>query len=58
MPKPSQKMKEQSKLIRTQVPRSSNREHSVPLYLTSSFDFDDSEHGRAMFADEIEGNIS
>jgi O-succinylhomoserine sulfhydrylase len=51
-------MKEQSKLIRTQVPRSSNREHSVPLYLTSSFDFDDSEHGRAMFADEIEGNIS
>ena len=57
MPKPSQKMKEQSKLIRTQVPRSSNREHSVPLYLTSSFVFDDSEHGRAMFADEVEGNI-
>lgn len=50
-------MKEQSKLIRTQVPRSSNREHSVPLYLTSSFVFDDSEHGRAMFADEVEGNI-
>lgn len=50
-------MKEQSKLIRNQAPRSSNREHSVPLYLTSSFIFDNAEHGRAMFADEVEGNI-
>ncbi|HXI00360.1 MAG TPA: aminotransferase class I/II-fold pyridoxal phosphate-dependent enzyme [Sphingobacteriaceae bacterium] len=50
-------MKEQSKLIRGQTPRSLNREHSVPLYLTSSFVFDDAEHGRAMFADEVEGNI-
>ena len=50
-------MKSQSKLIRTQANRSYNREHSVPLYLTSSFVFDDAEHGRAMFADEVEGNI-
>jgi O-succinylhomoserine sulfhydrylase len=50
-------MKEESKLIRTQAPRSGNREHSVPLYLTSSFIFDDAEQGRAIFADEIEGNI-
>ena len=50
-------MKESSKLIRTQAPRSSQREHSVPLYLTSSFMFDDAEHGRAMFAEEVEGNI-
>jgi len=50
-------MKEQSKLIRSQTTRSSNREHSVPLYLTSSFVFDDAEHGRAMFAEEIEGNV-
>ncbi len=50
-------MKEQSKLIRSQIPRSSNREHSVPLYLTSSFVFDDAEQGRAVFADEQEGNI-
>lgn len=50
-------MKEQSKLIRSQSIRSSNREHSVPLYLTSSFVFDDAEHGRAMFAEEVEGNI-
>ena len=50
-------MEEQSKLIRSQATRSHNREHSVPLYLTSSFVFDDAEHGRAMFADEVEGNI-
>lgn len=50
-------MKEQSKLVRSQAPRSQNREHSVPLYLTSSFIFDDAEQGRAIFADEQEGNI-
>ncbi|MEJ7778495.1 MAG: aminotransferase class I/II-fold pyridoxal phosphate-dependent enzyme [Daejeonella sp.] len=50
-------MKESSKLIRTQTPRSTQREHSVPLYLTSSFMFDDAEHGRAMFTEEVEGNI-
>ncbi|MFM6976697.1 MAG: trans-sulfuration enzyme family protein [Sphingobacteriaceae bacterium] len=50
-------MKEQSKLIRSQTKRSNYREHSVPLYLTSSFVFDNAEHGRAMFAEEIEGNL-
>jgi len=43
--------------IRTQHERTSFREHSVPLYLTSSFVFDDAEQARAMFADEIPGNI-
>jgi O-succinylhomoserine sulfhydrylase len=43
--------------IRTQHERSAFREHSVPLYLTSSFVFDDAEQARAMFADEIAGNI-
>ncbi len=50
-------MKEQSQLIRTQTGRSSNREHSVPLYLTSSFIFDNAEQGRAVFAGEEDGNI-
>jgi O-succinylhomoserine sulfhydrylase len=50
-------MNEQSKLIRIQAERSQNREHSVPLYLTSSFVFDDAEQGRAVFADEEEGII-
>ncbi|MFZ4621730.1 MAG: trans-sulfuration enzyme family protein [Bacteroidota bacterium] len=43
--------------VRTQVPRSPMREHSVPLYMTSSFVFDDAEQARALFADEIPGNI-
>ncbi|MBL7884635.1 MAG: aminotransferase class I/II-fold pyridoxal phosphate-dependent enzyme [Bacteroidia bacterium] len=43
--------------IRTQAEKSNNREHSVPMYLTSSFTFDDAEQMRAMFADELEGNI-
>ncbi len=43
--------------IRLQHERSAFREHSVPLYLTSSFVFDDAEQARAMFADEIPGNI-
>jgi O-succinylhomoserine sulfhydrylase len=43
--------------IRTQTDRSENREHSVPIYATSSFIFDDAEQARALFADEISGNI-
>jgi O-succinylhomoserine sulfhydrylase len=43
--------------IRHQHKRTDFREHSVPLYLTSSFVFDDAEQARAMFADEIPGNI-
>lgn len=43
--------------IRAQSERSSNQEHSVPLYLTSSFVFESAEHARALFADEVQGNI-
>ncbi len=43
--------------IRIQSERTPFREHSVPVYLTSSFVFDDAEQARAMFADEIPGNI-
>ncbi|MFY0654400.1 MAG: O-succinylhomoserine sulfhydrylase [Cyclobacteriaceae bacterium] len=43
--------------IRAQQKRTQNREHSVPLYLTSSYVFDDAEQGRALFAEEEEGNI-
>jgi O-succinylhomoserine sulfhydrylase len=43
--------------IRIQSEQTGNREHSVPLYLTSSFTFEDAEQMRAMFADEQEGNI-
>lgn len=43
--------------IRTQTERSGQREHSVPIYATSSFVFDDAEQARALFANEEEGNI-
>jgi O-succinylhomoserine sulfhydrylase len=43
--------------IRTQSERTQQREHSVPLYLTSSFTFEDAEQARALFANEQEGNI-
>lgn len=49
--------KEQSQIIRQQTPRSSSREHSVPLYLTSSFIFDTAEQGRAIFAEEETGMV-
>lgn len=43
--------------IRTQTPTTGEREHSTPLYMTSSFTFESAEHARAMFANEIEGNV-
>ncbi|MCG8309141.1 MAG: aminotransferase class I/II-fold pyridoxal phosphate-dependent enzyme [Cytophagales bacterium] len=43
--------------IRTQTERSAQREHSVPIYATSSFVFDDAEQARTLFANEVKGNI-
>src|SRR5258708_20059820 len=46
-----------TKAIRTQADRTNEMEHSVPLFLTSSFCFDTSEEMRAAFADETGDNI-
>lgn len=46
-----------TKAIRTHIDRTNEKEHSSPLFLTSSFCFDDAEEMRATFADEIENNI-
>ncbi|PKA99145.1 O-succinylhomoserine sulfhydrylase [Flavobacteriaceae bacterium MAR_2009_75] len=43
--------------IRTQLNRSENLEHSVPMYVTSSFVFEDAEDMRASFAEEKERNV-
>ena len=43
--------------IRQQMERSQYLEHSVPLYLTSSFVFEDAEDMRASFAEERERNL-
>jgi O-succinylhomoserine sulfhydrylase len=48
---------DQSKLIRTQIQRTAEGEHSSPLFLTSSFCFDEAETMRAAFADESDDNI-
>ncbi len=48
---------DQSKLIRTQIERTAEGEHSSPLFLTSSFCFDEAETMRAAFADESDDNI-
>jgi O-succinylhomoserine sulfhydrylase len=49
--------KRQTHAIRTQAEASSHKEHSVPMFLTSSFVFDDSEEMRAAFAGDIQRNI-
>ena len=46
-----------TKAIRTQTERTNEMEHSTPLFLTSSFCFDDAEDMRAAFADESNDNI-
>ncbi len=46
-----------TKAIRIRTDRTEEREHSSPLFLTSSFCFDDAEQMRATFADENEDNI-
>ncbi|MEE1885252.1 O-succinylhomoserine sulfhydrylase [Pedobacter flavus] len=43
--------------IRIQAERSEHKEHSVPLYMTSSYKFDDADDMRALFANEKDGNI-
>ena len=50
-------MKIETKLVRTQVERSSNKEHAVPLYMTSSYLFDDADHMAALFNEEADGYI-
>jgi O-succinylhomoserine sulfhydrylase len=48
---------DETRVIRTQAAPSAHREHVSPIYMTSSFTFDDAEHGRALFAREVSGSI-
>lgn len=47
----------ETEAIRTQIERSQFLEHSNPLFLTSSFVFEDAEDMRASFAEEKQRNI-
>ena len=53
----SKKLDPVTQAIRIQTPKSSQQEHSTPLYITSSFTFDEAESMRAAFADETDDNI-
>jgi O-succinylhomoserine sulfhydrylase len=46
-----------TKAIRIQTERTNEMEHATPMYLTSSFVFDNAEDMRAAFADETDDNI-
>lgn len=47
----------QTKAVRLRTHVTQQMEHSTPLYLTSSFTFDDADEMRAAFADETDANI-
>lgn len=47
----------QTQAVREGRPRTAEQEHSAPLFLTSSFCFDNAEDMRAAFADEQQANI-
>src|SRR5690606_28972393 len=51
------KMKKETLAIRNQIDRTQYLEHSAPLFLTSSFVFEDAEDMRASFAEEKDRNI-
>lgn len=46
-----------TKAIRTRIEQTDEMEHSSPLFLTSSFTYDNAEEMRAAFADETDANI-
>jgi len=51
------KYKFETTAIRTRIPQTSQKEHSSPLYLTSSFTFDSAQEGAGLFSGDIEGRL-
>ncbi len=49
--------KPETDAIRTRIDVTPEREHSSPLFLTSSYLFDSAEQARALFAGEEQGNV-
>ena len=47
----------ETRAIRNQMDRTQYKEHSTPMFLTSSYMFDSAEHARDLFEGEVEGNI-
>ncbi len=57
MKESKKKLHEETLSVREQTPRGAEREHSTPIFMTSSFVFESAEQARAMFAEELPGNI-
>ncbi len=53
----NRQMRPQTRSIRTRIDQTNEMEHASPLFLTSSFCFDNAEEMRAAFADETDDNI-
>lgn len=53
----SKDQKFETQAIRTQIPSTHAQEHATPLYLTSSFTYENAEEMRAAFAGENDKNI-
>ena len=51
------KKKPETGAIRTQIDRTRYREHSAPIFLTSSFTFDSADQMAGMFAGDIDGDV-
>ena len=47
----------ETKAIRTQLKQSLHKEHSTPLFLTSSFTFDSAEQGERIFKGDLDANL-
>ena len=47
----------ETQAIRTQTKQTAHKEHSTPLFLTSSFTFDSAEEGARIFKGEQDGNL-
>ncbi|MDN3670048.1 aminotransferase class I/II-fold pyridoxal phosphate-dependent enzyme [Echinicola jeungdonensis] len=47
----------ETQAVRIASSKTNQREHSSPIFMTSSFTFDSAEEARQMFAEEIPGNI-
>ena len=56
-PKPAGVKKFETQAVRLQAERSGYREHSVPVYLTSSYLFDSAQQGKALFSGQEDGLV-
>ena len=56
-PEPTDTNKFETQAVRLQAERSGYREHSVPIYLTSSYLFDSAEQGKAIFSGQEDGLV-